>query len=234
MSEVAAGAPTASSAPFNEWSFSATAGVAFGALILSLLSLTNGQAFPIWMLVGLVVVAGAGLIETYAKNTRRDRLAAAMHAPATAAILLLGIGVIVSSRPAGAISRAITIADVTSSSTRAGGPYYELTASDGGYYTLTEGDFQPSLPQLDDPRYRGDEATLTVDRGTAGVLAIHIDGVDYVTATYSNPALKLIKGLALGGLLVVIGAVMAAAFGYLGRVRRMLGRGLSSPHLPYA
>src|SRR5579859_236826 len=226
-------APRLASKPFNEWSFSATAGVAVGALILSLFSLTNGQTFPIWMLIGLLGLAGAGLIDTYAMNTYRRRLAIAMHAIATAAIVLLGIGVIVSARPADAISKAIVVADVYSSSTRTSGLYYELAATDGSYYSLTNDDFQPSLPKLDDPRYRGDEATLTLDRGTAGVLAIDIDGAEYTTATYSDPRLKLIKGLAIGGLLVLIASVMAIAFGYLRWVRRALGRAPTSPHLPY-
>jgi hypothetical protein len=208
--------------PFNQWSFSATAGTAFGALILCLFSLTNGQAFPMWMLIGLLVAAGAGLLETYAKNTYRDGLTTAMHAPATAAMVLLGVGIILSARPADAVTKAITIADATSSSSRVGGPYYELDATDGTFYSLQEGDFQPSLPKLDEPRFRGDAATLTLDRGTTGVLAIRIDGVDYLTATYTNPTLKLVRGMAIGGLLVVIGAVMAVVYGYFRWVRLAL------------
>ena len=127
-------------------------------------------------------------------------------------------------RPADAVVRGITIADVTSSSTRVGGPYYELTASDGSYYSLTEADFQPSLPQLDNPRYRGDDATLTLDRGTAGVLAIRIDSLDYLTAAYTDPNSKLVKGLAIGGLLLLISGVMAFAFGYLRWLGRVFGR----------
>ena len=220
--------------PLNQWSFTGTAGAAFGALMLCLFSLTNGQPFPIWMLIGLLVAAGAGLTETYARNTYRDRVATAMHAPTTAALVFLGIGVIVSARPADAVSRAITVADVTSSSTRIGGPYYELDATDGTFYSLPRGEFQPSLPQLDDPRCRGDELTLTLDRGTRGVLAIRIDGVDYLTATYTYPTLKLMKGLAIGGLLTVIAVVMAIAFGYLGSVRRAFRHARTPPHVPYA
>jgi hypothetical protein len=206
--------------PFGEWSFSGLAGVAFGILIVCLFSLTNGQPFPGWMLIGLLVLAGAGLVATYGKNTYRDRMERAVRAPATVAVILLGIGIVATAKPADAIVRGITIADVMSGSTRGGGPYYELTATDGTYYSLPEEDFQPSLPQLDSPRYRGDDATLTLDRGTTGVLAIRIDGLDYVTAAYTDPNSKLIKGVAIGGLVVAIGAAMAVAFGYL----RWLGR----------
>jgi hypothetical protein len=199
-------------------------GVAFGALVLCLFSLTNGQAFPIWMLIGLLVLAGAGLVATVCKNTYRDRTEKAMRAPATAAALLLGIGVVVTAKPADATVLGITIADVTSASTRVGGPYYEVSATDGTYYSLTESDFRPSLPQLDSPHYRGDDATLTLDRGTAGVLAFRIDGLDYVTAAYANPNLKLLKGVAIGGVLIVIGAVMASTFGYLRWLGRVFGR----------
>ena len=63
-------APTSSRPkPFGEWSFSGIAGLAVGILILSLFSLTNGQAFPIWMLIGVLVLVAAGIVATIAKNT---------------------------------------------------------------------------------------------------------------------------------------------------------------------
>ena len=207
------------SKPFNEWSFSAGAAVAFGAMILCLLSLTNGQSFPIWMAIGLVVAFGAGLVSTYGKNTYLPGPVAAGNLVVTVAILGLAVGVVVNARPADAVTYSSVIQSVSLGTTRVSGKYYDVTDETGRDFEMHIGDFSPELPNLEDPAYRGDDVEFVLDRGTAGVLAMRLAGTEYVTASYGDPQLKLYKGVAIGLVLLAAAVAMAFAFGYVRRLR---------------
>jgi len=211
------------SRPLEQWRFTWTMGFAFAALILCLFSLANGQSFPLWMALGLLVVFGAGVVSTYAKNTFRDLLLTRSQVVVTVGILLLGIGVMASSRPADAEVRSIQIASVSTGTDKYSGDYYDVTSTAGDDYGLNLSDFSPPLPRLNDARYTGTTVTLTLDRGTTSVLAIEVDDAVYTTATYDNPQLKLFRGLAIGGVLLGIALAMAIGFGYFKKLLRPHG-----------
>ena len=182
----------------------------FGGLIVSLLSLEQGQSFPQWMLLAYLVFVIALCIKgvelstqsTFLAQTRLPTLVAALG------VVFLGVGIGATAhaaRPESVGQK--TIADV-SYQIKSGN--YALTASDGTYYWLGRDSFQPPLPDLTDHRYVGRPAWITIDQGSKQVLKISLEETEYVSGAYSNPGSLVVKGILIAIVLVLIGGLTFA------------------------
>jgi hypothetical protein len=179
----------------------------FFGVIVSLLSLEQGQAFPQWMLFALLVVlisVGIKGIEllghgAFLAKTRLPALVAALG------VVSLGVGVGVTAHAAHPVAvEDKAVADV---SFRFKSGDYALTDSNGILYYLHRDSFHPSLPDLTDHRYIGRSVSMAVDQGTRQVIKITLDETDYVTNEYANPGSRTAKGILAAILLTGVGGL---------------------------
>jgi hypothetical protein len=196
---------------FRQWNFTPWSALAAVAMIGGVFTLENGQTFPGWMAIDYLVLVVAGLIHTVTYNQARYPANQYAAGAEVIGILALGIGIAVSSQATNPVTTTVTVASIDWTYSRGSGNYYELTAVDGSFYQLNPSVFTPPLPGgLDSPTLRGNEAMLTLDRGTRNVLAIQLKGEDYVTSELTHRSARQELGWLQGGAVALLGLVMAA------------------------
>ncbi len=206
------------------WSFTVWTGLAFAAMIAGLLTLENGQSFPMWMLAAYAVLLAGGAVEFVAANGVARALEPDAAASVGLAVVGLGAGAVIAAQPTSPVTVTEKVATIEWTYSRGSGNHYELTAADGTFYELVPSDFSPELPGgLDSPALRGQAAVLTLDRGTAQVLAMTFDGQSYQTDALAIRSARQVHGWVIGGLLAVVGAA-ALALAAIGRWPSLLAR----------
>jgi hypothetical protein len=182
----------------------------FFGVIVSLLSLEQGQAFPQWMVPAyLVLLISVGIkgVQVLAHSislakTRLPSLVAALG------VVFLGVGIGVTAHVGHPVDiGGKAIADVAYG-LKSGD--YKLTDSNGTLYYLHRDSFQPSLPDLTDHRYVGRPVWMVVDQGTRQVLKITLEETDYIANEYANPGSVAVKSILLAILLTCAGGLSFA------------------------
>lgn len=194
----------------RSWSFTSWTWLAVGALIGGLLSLENGQSFPLWMLAVYLalMVGGATELVLAHRSSSAKRYAAATIG---LAVLALGAGIFVSAQPTRPVTVTATIANIEWTYSKGSGNHYELTATDGSFYELVPSDFSPQLPGgLDAPSLRGQQVQLTLDEGTAQVLAMTLNDTYYTTGALDDRSARQFRGRLVGGIIGVVGGISLA------------------------
>lgn len=182
----------------------------FFGLIISLLSLEQGQQFPQWMLPAyLVLVMAVGIkgmqLIAHSVSLAQTRLPSLV---AALGVISLGLGVGVTAHVAHPVDVGETGIAHVSYSLKSGD--YALTDSNSISYYLHRDSFHPPLPDLTDQRYIGRSASIAVDQGTRQVLKISLEEVDYITNEYAHPASLVVKNILLAILLTGVGGLSFA------------------------